>query len=86
MNLHRNKKTGDCDIYNRYTLTVRNKFDNIQETSKKYTPSDGYENFDTAHLEAAVTYVASKSRAKYKASWEPIAVWGKLNHLKNHPY
>ena len=33
-----------------YMVTVRNKFDTLQEISETYTPNDEYENFVSAHM------------------------------------
>ena len=74
MSLHRNKKQtvetsqynwsslANCDIRNQYTLTVRNKFDTIQETSASHTLNDKYENFVTSHKEAAGECITTKPR------------------------
>ena len=41
------------DISNKYMITLRNKFDALQEISETLTPNDEYENFINAHMEAA---------------------------------
>ena len=41
------------DVSDRYTLKLRNKFDELQEISETLTPNDEYENFVNAHIEAA---------------------------------
>ena len=41
------------DISNKYTVTIKNKFDNFQETFERYTWNAEYENFFTARMEAA---------------------------------
>ena len=41
------------DISNKYTITLRNKFDALLEISKTLTPNDEYENFVNANMEAA---------------------------------
>ncbi len=38
------------DIRDKYTLTLRNKFDALQEISETPTANDEYENFVNAHL------------------------------------
>ena len=38
------------DIRDKYALTLRNKFDALQEKSETHTPNDEYENFVNAHL------------------------------------
>ena len=37
-------------------LTLRNKFDALQEKSETHIPNDEYENFVNAHLEAAAEW------------------------------
>ena len=45
------------NIRNQYMVTVRNKFDTFQETYETLILNDEYENFVTAHIEAAVNYI-----------------------------
>ena len=52
------------DIRDKYTLTLRNKFDALQEISETPNPNDEYENFVNAHLEAATECIPTKQRAK----------------------
>ena len=61
-------------IRDKYTLTLRNKFDALQEISETPTPSDEYENFVNVHLEAAVECIPTKQRAKSRIPWETLAV------------
>ena len=56
------------NINNKYTVTVRNKFDTLQKKSKTHTLSDKYENFVTAHMEATAECIPSKPRAKCTVS------------------
>ena len=58
------------DIRNKYTLTLRNKFDALQEIIETLTPNDEYENFINAHLEAAAECIATKQRAEPRVRWE----------------
>ena len=51
------------DIKDEYTLTLRNKFDTLQETTETLTPNDEYENFVNVHLEAAAECIPTKQRA-----------------------
>ena len=66
----------DCSLLNnkvirdKYALTLRNKFDALQEISETPTPNDEYENFVNAHLEAAAECIPTKQRAKYRVPWE----------------
>ena len=62
-------------------VTVRNKFDTLQEISAKYTPNDKYENFVTAHIVAR-----TKLRVKRRVPLESIAVREKRDDKKKHPY
>ena len=39
------------DISNQYTITVRNKFDSLQEISEWHTPNDKHKNFLTTQIE-----------------------------------
>ena len=45
---------------NKHTVTVRNKFDTLQEISETLTPNDEYENFVNANMEAAVECIPTK--------------------------
>ena len=53
-------------------VTVRNKFDTLQEISEKHTLNDEYENFITAHMETAAKCIPTKPRAK--SSMESLVV------------
>ena len=61
-------------ISNKYTITIRNKFDTLQETSKRHTSNNDYQNFVTAHIEVAAECISTKLRAKSGVSWESTAV------------
>ena len=53
------------NIRDKYTLTLRNKFDAIQKISEAPTPNDKYENFVNAHLEAAAAdCIPTKQRVR----------------------
>ena len=41
------------DISNKYTMTLRNKFDALWEISETLSLNDEYENFISAHMKAA---------------------------------
>ena len=62
------------DIRDKYTLTLRNEFDSLQEKTKTHTPNDEYENFVNTHLEAAAEYIPTKQRTKSRVPWETLAV------------
>ena len=65
------------DINNKYTITLRNKFDAPQEISKILTPNDEYENFVNAHMEATAECIPTKLRVP----WETFATRKKWNSL-----
>ena len=70
------------DIRDKYTLTLRNKFDALQEISEQPSPNDEYENFVNAHLEAAAKCIPTKQRAKPRVPWEILAVRKKCADIK----
>ena len=51
-------------------VAVRNKFDSLLGTLGTHTLNDEYENFVTAHPEAAAECIPSKLRAKCRTPWE----------------
>ena len=69
-------------------VTVRNKFDILQETSETHTPNNKYENFITNHMQAAAVAecIWTKPRAKCRVTWESLVVRKKWDSLKRHPY
>ena len=52
------------DISDKYTVTLRNEFDALQEISEILTPNVENENFINAHMEAAAECMPTKLRAK----------------------
>ena len=62
------------DIRDKYALTLRNKFDELQDKTKSHTPNDEYENFVNAHLEAAAECIPTKQKAKPIVSRETLAI------------
>ena len=62
---------------------MRNRFETLQEKKEKDTPNDEYENFITAHLEAAAKCIPTKPRTKYRVQWETLAVREKRAHVKS---
>ena len=58
------------DIGDEYTITLRNKFDALQEISETLTPNDEYENFVNVHIEAAAKCLPTKLRATHEVLWE----------------
>ena len=69
------------DIRDKYKLTLRNKFDALQEISEALTPNDEY-NFVNAHLEAAAECIPTKQRAKTRITCETLAVRKKRADMK----
>ena len=55
-------------------LTLKNKFDALEEISETPTPNDEYVNFANAHLEAAADCIPTKQKAKLRVPWETLAV------------
>ena len=52
------------DIRDKYVMALRNKCDALQEKTETRTPNEEYENFVTAHQEAAAKYIPTKHRTK----------------------
>ena len=70
------------DIKDKYVLTLRNKFDALQEKTEKGTPNDEYENFVNAHLEAAVKCIRKKLWTKSRVPWETLSIREKHADVK----
>ena len=70
------------DIRDKYTLTLRNIFDELQEISETLTLNDKYENFINAHIEVAAECKPSKQRAKPSVQWETLAIIKKCADIK----
>ena len=70
------------DIRDKYMLTLRNKFDTLQEIPETPTVNDEYENFVNAHLEAAELCIPTKQRAKPRVPWETLVVRKKHEDVK----
>ena len=62
------------DIRDKCVLELRNRFETLQEKTKKSPPNDEYENFVNAHLEAAAKCIPTKLKTKYRVPWETLAV------------
>ena len=62
------------DIRDKYTSTLRNKFDALQEISETPTSNDECENFVNIHLEAAAECIPTKQKAKHRAPKKTLAV------------
>ena len=78
--------TGPCStidiIWDKYTITLRNKFDAHQEIAEKPTLNEKYENFVNAHMEAAAECILTKLRAKHRVPWETLTVKKKRDIMK----
>ena len=70
------------DFSIKYALTMRNKFDALQEKTERHTPNDEYENFVNAPLEAAAECIPTKLRTKSRVPWEILAVRKKRVDVK----
>ena len=75
--LHNNR-----DISDKYTLTLRNKFDALEEKTETHTPNDEYKNFVNAHLEAVAECIPTKQRAKPRVPWGTLEVRKKRADVK----
>ena len=79
--------TGPYLTTDKHTLTLRNKFDALQEISETFTPNNEDENFVNAHIEAAAECIPTKQRAKPRVPWETLAIRKKARGTwKPHPY
>ena len=67
-------------------LTLRNKFDALQDISETLTPNDEYEKFVNAHIKVAAECIPTKQRAKYRVPWKILAVRKNVSTWKPHPY
>ena len=70
------------DIRDKYTLTLRNKFNALQEISETPTPNEKYEDFVNAHLEVAAECIPTKQRAKPRVPWGTLTVRKKRANVK----
>ena len=62
------------DISNKYWITLRNKFDDLQEISETLTlMNNDYKNLVNTHMEAAAECIPTKIRAKHRVPWETLA-------------
>ena len=70
------------DIRGKYVITLRNKFDELQEKTETRTLNNEYENFINTHLEAAKKYIPTKHRTKSRVPWETLVVREKRADIK----
>ena len=66
------------DISDKYTMTLRNKFDALKEISEALPPNDEYDNFVNAHIEPAAECIL----IKHRVPWETLAVKKKRDNMK----
>ena len=52
------------DISDKYTITLRNKFNALQDISETLTTNDEYENFINSHMEVTAECIPTKLKAK----------------------
>ena len=70
-------------------LTVRKKFDTLQEISERHTTNDEHENFIITHIDTTTKYIPTKPKAKCKISWKSIVkeqqeyIQGQINKIRN---
>ena len=71
------------DIRTKYTVTVRNKFDTLQEISETLTLNNKYENFISVKIKAATAEcILTKPRAKWRVPWKSQVVRKKWDDMK----
>ena len=63
-------------------LTLRNKFNALQEITETPTLNDEYENYVNTHLEVAAECIPTKQRAKPRVQWKTLAVRKKRADVK----
>ena len=73
------------DISYKYTETLWNKFDTLQEISETHTPNDKYKIFVTAHMKAAAEFLLTKPVVICKVPWESLIVRKKRDNRKKVP-
>ena len=73
----------NSNIIDKYTLTLRNIFDALQEISETLTLNDKYKNFINAHTEAVAECIPTKPRAKSRDPRETLAFRKKACKCKN---
>ena len=70
------------NIRDKYTVTLRNKIDALQEISEAPIANDEFENFINTHLEAAAELISTKQITKRRVPWEKLAVRKKRADVK----
>ena len=59
-------------------VAVRNKFNTLQEISRRHTPNDDYENFVTDNMETTAECITTKPRTKCRVLSESPVVRKKM--------
>ena len=72
------------DIRDKYSLTLRNKFDALQDILETPTPNEEFENCVNAHLEAAAECIPTKQRPKPRVPWMTLAIRKKRADVKTN--
>ena len=70
------------EICNKYTMMLRNKFNDLQEISEILTPNHEYENFIKDYLEAVAECIPTKIKAKHRVLWKTLAIRKKCGNVK----
>ena len=71
----------DRDISDKYMITLRNKFNALQEISETITPNEEYEKFNNALMKVAAECIPTKLRAKHRVPWETLAAKKKCDDI-----
>ena len=74
--------SSNTDIRNQYAVSVKNRFNALQVDTENPSPNTTYENFVTAHHEAATEKIPVKPKIKSRVPWESKAVIEKRECLK----
>ena len=67
----------NCYIRNKFSVTVRNKLNTLQEKFETYTPNDVYKNFIIALIKAAAECAFLPNQEQNLVSWKSIIVFKK---------
>ena len=70
------------DIWNKCTVTTKNKFDSLREISETHTPNDNDENFLFAYIGVAAECIPTKPRTNDRVSLDSLVVMKQRDHMK----
>ena len=73
----------DPDIKQKYTITLKNRFEALQEKEENPTNNTSYTHFVIAHKEAAEQNIPKKEKIKKKAPWENEEILEKRKIVKD---